>query len=146
MNSKQETLEHIKRVSYYLSEFSKEMLRRGQIHDQSKLESPELEMFDEVTGVLRGLTYGSDEYKKQLTKLKPALDHHYAHNSHHPEHYTNGIDGFDLFDLVEMFYDWKAASERHANGDIVKSIKINKDRFKMSEQLVNIFNNTAKLL
>lgn len=143
MNSKQETLEHIKRVSYYLSEFSKEMLRRGQVHDQSKLESPELEMFDEVTGVLKGLTYGSEEYKEQLTKLKPALDHHYANNSHHPEHYPNGIDGMDLFDLVEMFYDWKAASERHANGDIVRSIEINKDRFKMSEQLVNIFNNTA---
>ena len=52
----------------------------------------------------------------------------------------------DLFDLFEMLLDWKAASERHNNGDIFKSIQINKERFKLSNQLCNIFKNTAKKL
>lgn len=45
--------------------------------------------------------------------------------------------------LVEMFFDWKAASERHADGDIFKSIEINKERFGLSEQLAEILKNTA---
>lgn len=99
-----------------------------------------------MTPLLKDLTYGSEEYKKSLAELKPALDHHYSHNSHHPEHYKNGVDDFTLVDLVEMFCDWKAASERHVNGDIFKSIQINKDRFEISEQLAKIFENTINKL
>lgn len=76
--------------------------------------------------------------------MEPALDHHYANNSHHPQHYENGVDGMDLFDIVEMFFDWKAAGERTKDGDIFKSININKERFGLSEQLVKIFENTAR--
>jgi hypothetical protein len=48
----------------------------------------------------------------------------------------------DLLDLVEMFFDWKAATERTKDGDIRKSVEINSTRFNLSPQLVNIFNNT----
>lgn len=54
-----------------------------------------------------------------------------------------GISGMDLFDVVEMFFDWKAASERMETGDIRKSIEFNRDRFLMDPQLVRIFNNTV---
>lgn len=141
-NSKADTLEHIKKVNGYLIDASTELLRRAKIHDDSKLESPEKELFEVLTPKLAGLTYGSDEYKQSLDDLKPALDHHYENNSHHPQYYENGIDGMNLFDIIEMFYDWKAAGERTKEGNMLKSIEINKDRFKMSEQLVNIFNNT----
>lgn len=145
-DSTTETLLHIKRVSELLTEASCELLKRANKHDASKLLSPEKEIFDEQTNKLKGLTYGSDEYKEQLKILKVALNHHYANNTHHPEHYENGINGFDLFDLIEMFFDWKAAGERHEDGNIYKSIEINKDRFNMNEQLVDIFINTAKNL
>ena len=46
----------------------------------------------------------------------------------------------------EMFFDWKAATERMASGNIHKSIEINKDRFKMDPQVAAIFSNTAKRL
>lgn len=53
------------------------------------------------------------------------------------------INGMSLFDLVEMLMDWKAATERMKNGgDIHASLVHNADRFKMSPQLVNIFQNT----
>lgn len=141
-DSTKDTLLHIKRVSELLSLAAIELLTRGQEHDQTKLGSPEKELFDEYTPKLKDSTYGSDEYKANLKGLEPALKHHYLNNSHHPEHYENGINGMDLFDLVEMFFDWKAAGERHADGNMEKSIEINKDRFKMSDQLVDIFRNT----
>lgn len=142
-DSKADTLLHIKRVSFFLTEAAAELIRRANVHDNSKLESPEKELFDEYTPKLKNCTYGSDEYKEYLKGLSVALEHHYAGNSHHPEHYDNGVNGFDLFDLVEMFFDWKAATERHADGDIMKSIEINKNRFEISEQLCYIFKNTV---
>lgn len=138
-----DTLLHIKRVNELLISFAQQLLERAKVHDASKLKSPEKELFDELTPKLKNVTYGSDEYKEYLKGLKVALDHHYMHNSHHPEHYHYGVDGFNLLDLVEMFLDWKAASERHSDGDILKSIEINKERFKLSDQLVSIFKNTV---
>ena len=145
-DSKVDTLLHIKRVAELMTEAATELIRRANIHDNSKLESPEKKLFDEFTPKLKGSTYGSDEYKEFLKGLKIALDHHYKMNSHHPEHYENGVNGFDLFDLVEMFFDWKAAGERHTDGNIYKSIEINKERFNLSDQIVDIFTNTAKNL
>ena len=78
--------------------------------------------------------------------MKIALDHHYANNSHHPEHYPNGVDGMNLFDLLEMLLDWKAATERHADGDIAKSLEINRGRFKLSDQTVAVLDNTIRFL
>lgn len=144
-NSEVDTLKHIKRVSELLTNAAKELIDRANRHDESKLRSPEKELFDEWTPKLSQCTYGSEEYKGFLRELKVALDHHYANNSHHPEHYNNGVDGMNLFDLIEMFFDWKAATERHADGDILKSIDINTKRFGLSEQLKNIFTNTVKM-
>lgn len=144
-NSEVDTLKHIKRVSELLTNAAKELIDRANRHDESKLRSPEKELFDEYTPKLSQCTYGSEEYKGFLRELKVALDHHYANNSHHPEHYNNGVDGMNLFDLIEMFFDWKAATERHADGDILKSIDINTKRFGLSEQLKNIFTNTVKM-
>lgn len=142
-DSTEETKEHIRRVSELLRDAYERLQQRSFDHDRSKLETPEKECFDEVTGALRGLTYGSPEYKAQLVKLKPALDHHYAHNSHHPEHYPNGIAGMSLLDLLEMMIDWKAASERHADGSIERSLRVNKDRFGIQSQLQQVLENTA---
>ncbi len=143
-DSKTDTLLHIKRVSELLNQAAIELIVRGNRHDDSKLEEPEKSEFDRLTPLLKTLTYGSDEYKSSLVELQVALKHHYVNNSHHPEHYENGVNGFDLFDLIEMFFDWKAAGERHTDGNIYKSIDINKDRFKLSEQICEIFKNTAK--
>lgn len=143
-DSSKDTLEHIRTVNKVLGKFVMELLGRGQNHDATKLRAPEKEIFDEYTPKLKGSTYGSDEYKAFLKEMKVALDNHYALNHHHPEHYEDGVNDMDLIDLIEMICDWKAATERHADGDINKSILINKDRFKMSDQLVKIFQNTVK--
>ena len=141
--SKFKTMRHIETVRNYLDVVAMEMMERGETHDQSKLESPEVEIFEIYTPKLRGTTYGSDEYKTYMKEMEVAIKHHNENNSHHPEHYENGINGFDLFDLMEMIYDWKAATERHDDGDIYKSLKLNKERFGISDQLYEILKNTA---
>lgn len=145
-DSTAETLVHIKKVSKYLGESAAELIKRGSVHDDSKLVSPEKEAFDRMTPILAKLTYGTPEYQESLNQLEGALNHHYENNSHHPQHYPNGINGMDLFDLIEMFCDWKAASERTNDGNIYKSIYHNRNRFKMTDQLAEIFINTAKKL
>lgn len=141
-DSTQDTLDHISKVRARLQECIGQLEARSWVHDESKLQSPEKEAFDEVTPLLRGLTYNSPEYHANTARLGPALAHHYAANSHHPEHYPDGIAGMTLIDLVEMFCDWKAASERHADGNFERSIQINRERFAMPDQLAAIFENT----
>lgn len=86
-DSTQDTLKHIQQVQGLLSFIQAEIEQRALVHDVSKLNSPEKELFDEFTPKLAALTYGSDEYKECLKQMGPALQHHYQHNSHHPEYY-----------------------------------------------------------
>ena len=137
------TLEHKLRVSELIGEFCINMTKRAAKHDNSKLSNKEKSAFDSETPKLKNLTYDSKEYKESLKTLGTALTHHYKNNSHHPEHYKDGVDEMNLFDIVEMLFDWKAATERHADGNIHISIEKNKERFKISEQLSTIFKNTA---
>lgn len=170
-----DTKEHISQVREFMLMFAQELIQRALVHDQSKLESPEVEIFTEYTPKLRNSTYGTDEYNQNLNVMIQALEHHYTHNSHHPEHYKkyvcNGcfkefkvfpegrcdicgygqfqeesdISQMNLADIVEMICDWKAATLRHADGDIYKSIEINKDRFRYSDDLKDIFTNTVTM-
>ena len=138
----QETIEHIRKVQQYLNRAIANLMERARIHDASKLVEPEASIFAEKTARLKGLDYGSDEYKQCLAEMKPALDHHYSFNRHHPEHWAGGIKDMTLLDLIEMFCDWKAATERHATGDLSKSIELNKKRFGYSDDLEAIFHRT----
>lgn len=141
-----QTQAHINEVQRLIHIVVTHLLKRGERHDQSKHSEAEAPIFDEFTAKLKDTTYGSPEYKSYLEAMKPALDHHYASNRHHPEHFENGIDGMNLFDLLEMFVDWYAATKRHADGNIWKSIEINAERFNLSPQLMAILENTASAI
>lgn len=141
-----ETTKHIRMVQRLLNACAIELIRRGEIHDDSKLESPEVEAFTEFTPKLAGCTFGSDVYKSFLTAMKPALEHHYANNRHHPEHFKDGVNDMNILDLLEMLCDWKAASTRHNDGNLRKSIDINAKRFGIDSQLRRIFENSISLV
>ena len=142
-DSRKDTEKHIANVGKYLNRACGMLTMRAIEHDASKLLPPEKECFDEITPLLKGSTYGSEEYKAAMDRMRPAIDHHQKSNRHHPEYFDNGINGMNLIDIVEMICDWKAASERHADGDIYRSLEINKNRFGMSDQLVSILKNTV---
>jgi hypothetical protein len=145
-DSRPDTCAHIRQVQSLLGRVIEELERRRSVHDASKLESPEKEAFDEFTPKLAGTTYGSEDYKGYLAAMKSALDHHYAANSHHPEHFPDGVLGMSLLDLVEMICDWKAATLRHHDGDIRRSIEINQGRFGYSDELKRILSNTLAVI
>ena len=52
----------------------------------------------------------------------------------------------NLLDIIEMLCDWKAATKRHNNGNIIKSIEQNQKRFRYSNELKQIFLNTIYFL
>lgn len=141
-----ETYKHIQTVQRLLFKCIEDLSNRQLLHDQSKLQSPEVETFEEYTPKLAKSTYGSEEYKQFLKEMKPALDHHYANNTHHPEHFSDGIKGMNLLDVLEMLCDWKAATLRHNDGDIRKSIEINQKRFGYSDEFKQILINTLPLI
>jgi len=137
-----ETYKHKQNVSKCISVILYDLIIRSIYHDDSKLKNPEIDIFTEYTSKLTNSTYGSDEYNQFLKEMKVALDSHYANNSHHPEYYNNGIKDMTLVDLIEMICDWKAATMRHNDGDIYKSIEFNQKRFGYSDELKQIFINT----
>jgi len=141
-----ETRKHILNVVRFVGFMVGKMMENAISHDASKLEDPEVKLFDKYVKGLSKSDYGSKKYNRFLKALKPALDHHYAHNRHHPEHYENGIEGMTLVDLVEMFCDWKSSTLRHENGDLMKSIEHNVKRFNISPQLGRILKNTAEMI
>lgn len=141
-----ETQKHIENVRKYIRFIIDKIDLRGVKHDASKLESPEVELFAEHTLQLAAMSYGSDEYKESLEQLKPALDHHYASNRHHPEHFADGVNDMTLIDIIEMFCDWKASTLRHNDGNLLKSIELNAERFNIDGQLKQILINTARML
>lgn len=145
-DSTNDTLQHINLVRQLLEKVIENFKKRAVDHDHSKLLTPEKEIFDEYTPKLQKSTYGSEEYKSFLAGMQAGLKHHYENNSHHPEHYTNGIKGMSLLDLLEMLVDWKAATMRHDDGDLLKSIEINQKRFNYSDELKIIFLNTVSEL
>lgn len=143
-DSRPETLVHSQRVGELMIQVIKEALDRSQCHDRSKTLPPEVGVFDEFTPKLKTSTYGSDEYHGFLKAMGAGLEHHYASNRHHPEHFTNGVSDMTLVDLLEMLADWKAATERHDDGNLRRSLAIQRTRFGIEPQLQQVLINTAK--
>ena len=145
-DSRPATLAHIGQVRGFLEKVIADLAHRAQVHDRSKLLPPEKPYFDEFTPLLSGMTFGSEEYRATLAKMRPAIDRHNAVNRHHPEYHADGVLGMSLVDLLEMLCDWKAASLRHADGDIRRSIEVCQQRFGFSDELKRIFLNTLPLV
>lgn len=106
------------------------------------------------------VTDGVEKMEKELWKRgyerASAATIWYCINSEHGKHLDLSFEGYpieefgefsyinkmSLLDLVEMVSDWKAATMKHADGDIRKSLEINKERFGISDQLAKIIENT----
>lgn len=153
MDSRPDTYKHQGQVRGLLLGVVKDLTRRAHVHDDSKLQEPELACFDEYTEKLEGTTYGSPEYREHLEGMQTGLDHHYQVNDHHPEHFgevqkiagklRGGIREMNLLQLTEMLCDWIAATRRHEDGDIRRSINQNAERFGYGEELHRLLHNTV---
>lgn len=145
--TKDQTKKHIHKVCEVGSIFCHILTKRLMKHDLSKLQEPEVSMFDRYTSKLGEMEYNSPEYKECLEEMKKdALPHHYENNSHHPEHYENGVNDMDLVDLIEMCIDWRSSCERNKNGDYYASLTVNMKRFNILEPLKSLIYGFTKYI
>ena len=138
------TRAHMQRVAALLGEAAIELIKRGARHDLSKLTPQELgplQSLQDHIAVHGQAAYGTPEYEAHRQLLAPMTAHHYANNTHHPEHYPEGVAGMDLFDLIEMFFDWKAASER--GGESAMNLSHSVKAYAIPPMLESILRNTA---
>lgn len=143
MNYIEDNEKHVKTVEQMINIIIAHLRIRAMYHDKTKFDDQEREILSKID--LSEVIFGSDEYYDNLKKLQEALQHHYKYNYHHPEHYETGIIEMNLVDIVEMFCDWTASIKRNKDGDIYRSIEICQERFGYSDELAQIFRNTAKL-
>lgn len=117
-----DTMEHKTRVSILLTKVSKDLIRRGQLHDNSKFKSPEKEIYEMNHDKLTQARFGSEEYEKLMQgEMAVAIDHHYKENDHHPEHFPDGIVDMNLVQIMEMLADIIAVSDAKGT-DVIKTL------------------------
>jgi hypothetical protein len=119
-DSRPETHEHIAEVRGRVLAVAQDLIDRADRHDRSKL-----------------------EYKAFLGGMGEGLSHHYEANDHHPEHFPGGVQDMNLVQVIEMLADWKAATMRHVNGSLQRSIVQNADRFGYGKEFMALLLNTA---
>lgn len=139
------TLKHKDAVTKYAKKLMDRLWDRCFEHDASKTQEPELSVFAEYGPKLSKLKYGSEEYNENLVHMKEALKNHYGSNRHHPEHFENGMDDMNLVDLLEMFCDWRAATDR-TQSNFKDSLETSIKRFKIEPQLASILRNTIDIM
>lgn len=140
-DSRPATREHISAVQNLLQVCRRELKRRLKEHDASKLVSPEVEAFDQLTPNLAKYEYGSPEYRAALQA--PGIKHHQQVNDHHPEFFGHAsYRGMDMFQLMEMCCDWIAASRRNPNGDVLASLEMNQERWGYDDDFKELLRRT----
>jgi hypothetical protein len=139
-----DTIDHIQKVQRYLGIMIAELIFRSHSHDASKLMPPELDGYAGLSDAVRGLQYGTDEYRAAFAPFKGIIKHHYEANDHHPEHFPDSdISKMNLLQIIEMIADWKAASTRN-NSTLMDSLDVSFKRFGIDEQLAAIVRNTVE--
>jgi hypothetical protein len=137
---------HVSEVQENLEKFAGELRCRGIAHDRTKFMECELLAFVSTREAFKKANYGSPEYKACTDAIKPAIDHHYAHNRHHTGYHKNGINDMNLIDIVEMICDWKAAARRSPDQTFEQSLDYAFKRYGIDGQLKQIMLNTFQAL
>lgn len=140
------TFKHKVFVLGYIIRFCAKLVWRGIFHDLSKFTLYEGYIYGQSLPEFKKAKYGTEEYGRVLEMAQPAIEHHYALNRHHPQHFAEGYRSMNLLDFTEMYFDWKAASNKSSGtGSLEKSLLINAKRFKMSPDIVGIMMNSTDL-
>lgn len=111
------------KMSKYLVSIGKDtlalmLLQRANMHDNSKLIGPELELLSSIYGNQDAFINPS----VQLTTCeKDIIEKHWENNRHHPEHFKN-VENMTELDIVEMVCDWYARSLQYGT-DFLEFVK-----------------------
>ena len=119
-----------------------DLYNRADTHDNSKLQSPEKEVYDEFVPKLRTAKYGTPEYEAIRDEMNQKGGWHHTHvNRHHPEFFKSGISGMTLNDFVEMVCDWFAASLR-SDTSFIDGLDRNIKKYDIPPMMASIIKNT----
>lgn len=134
---------HIYNVRKLLNKFADVLKQKGETHDQSKLEEPEVYGWAAMDLEPR-YEYGSYEYYDKLRRFSEVFNHHYKVNSHHPEHFINPESEMTLIDMVEMLCDWFAYKQDIPIREGIELIREQCDRFGFSDTIMSLLTNTYR--
>lgn len=134
---------HIYNVRKLLNKFADVLKQKGETHDQSKLEEPEVYGWAAMDLEPR-YEYGSYEYYDKLRRFSEVFNHHYKVNSHHPEHFINPESEMTLIDMVEMLCDWFAYKQDIPIREGVELIREQCNRFGFSDTIMSLLTNTYR--
>ena len=134
-------LAHKKSVKQKLEYLSKELAKRAEHHDDSKLEFPEIQWLIEMDREPR-YPYGSPEYFDKQKRWQKFFSHHYKLNRHHPDHFPAGGLNMNLADLCEMACDVISYLQEMHMEQAAKAVDQQKERFGLDDQLAEVIKNT----
>lgn len=136
-------IKHKKEVKKKMLFLAKEIIKRAEHHDDSKLQEPELNWLIEMDKEPK-VKYGSPEYYEKIERWKCFFEHHYKNNSHHPDHYkdTGGIYGMNIVDLAELMCDIISYIQQLNVSQAGKIIDEQKERFGIDDSIAILLLNT----
>lgn len=135
--------EHRNHVQEKLFKIIKELWKRAEDHDKSKLQEPEYSGWKSMDLEPR-YKYGTKEYFDKMKRYKWVFDLHYKNNRHHPEHWQGFFNDMDLLDFIEMILDWCSYKENITSAEMIKIVEENCDRFDFPPLLKDLAINTLK--
>jgi hypothetical protein len=135
--------DHREKVAANMSVVAELIQRRGDVHDITKLMSPEVELAraaDKCLGPRKGL----ENRRGKCSHVDAFIAAHYCNplNSHHPEHFENGVEDMNMIDMLEMLCDWRAC----CSGNFSDTLDRGFARFKVSGPLRSLMRKTCKEL
>ncbi len=139
--TKKSIKKHIKSVQFKLFLIMSEIQKRLESHDDSKLHSPELPLWEAMDKEPK-YPYGSKEYIDKQKRYYAVFKHHYACNRHHPEHFENGIKDMNLVDLIEMLADWISYKDSLSITEAIELVYVQAKRFGFSDETISYMVNT----
>jgi hypothetical protein len=142
-STKSYTQEHIQSVRRLLNKFADALKYKGEVHDQSKLEEPEVYGWAAMD-LEEKYDYGSPEYYDKIRRYSEVFKHHYMVNSHHPEHFKNPEYEMTLVDMIEMLCDWFSYKDDMTLNEAINLINDQCKRFKFSKTIKSLLINTYR--
>ncbi len=142
-----DTWQHKYALSVLMHDVAQDVMNQGINHDNSKLQAPiEATGYADYGPKLSSVPFNSTEFKRYISDMQPAVNHHKECNRHHPEYFKDGYKEMNLIDLLEMICDWRAAGLRRDDSSVFKSIEIMQNRYGYSDELKQLLINTATYL
>lgn len=126
---------HVRAVQCNLGRVIRELQRRRDEHDLSKMTPEEFPGFARINGVARNCEYGSDEYRSSLDAERGTIDRHCQHNDHHPEYHEMralglSAEAMPFLAIIEMVCDWRGAWEAYGKRTTWRaSMEVQRQRF-----------------